>query len=475
MPKPTTGKRLAEAMVKLKTSLERYIQKIASSNIRNGFCVITPTHAGSLPLTEEKMESIKKNVLEKFKEENLFSFAFGYFPFPQGILHSSKPEGYIDYEIRVGIAEFDEGWQIDQFAKGLLYCSSEGELGTWHSRYTSQLEGLRLTPLFDMALKDMNAREVVRSFLRLETAVFFKYFAKKYAEEGPEISLVERNKDLIHLHKKIPQFPMVGAPIFHAYAEARAIRKKTRNDRIKDIMNAFIKTVEDHSLKFISEVGASSATQNGILTELRQDFRKHKQPYDAERPAQGLYYFRTAQLLMLFILEFLEDPEKNIASGEIAMFIWISQHMSFEGLSEIQINDFLHMQVTDYDPKLNSLQIRDKKVILTEGLGELIRAWLGEGARVNRRWLFSKLKHEFLKDNVVRMSAKLPSFNRDLLAKDLLLKPHAMGHDALMDKPFCQHLNWQCDFVSKSPYANTINLTKQIREAVRSMLSNPER
>ncbi len=473
MPKPTTATRLSEAIVELKIRLENYIKKVAGSNIRNGFCVIVPTHRGSPPLSHERIEAIKAGILKEFKDENLFGFAVLYAPPP--LLPSSKPEGYSDYVIEAGIAEFDEGWQIDQFAKGLLYCPSERELGAWHPRYNKQTDALRLAPLVDMALKDSDAREAVRSFLNCGAAAFFNTFAMEYAKGDRNIPRIDRNKDIHLLYHELPKFPTEGAPIFHAYAEAQAMRKKTRNDRIKDLITAFIKAVEDQCIKLICDIGASATTQNGILAELRQNFKKGKQSYQAERPAQGLYYFRTAQLLMLFILEFLEDPEKNLASGEIAMFIWLTQHMSFEGLSEIQIKDFLHLQVTDFDRKHNTLLIRSKKVPLTEGLGELLQAWLGESSRVNGHWLFTKLNPEFLKDNVARMSVRLPSFDRDLLVKDLLLKPHVIENDAPMDKKFRQHLDWQCDFVSKSPYANTNNLSKQIREKIDTMLSKSAR
>ena len=471
MPKSTTAERLSQAIANIKTRLEEYLKKIASSNMRNGFCVIVPTHRGALPPTQAQMEAIKAGVLEEFKTENLFGLAMQYSLPPEGILPSSKPEGSSDYEIRGGIAEFDEAWQVDQFAKGLLYCPAETEFGVWHPRYNKLSDALRLTPLVDMAMKDMRARSIVKSFLEYDAKAFFDIFIVKYVKDDPNIPPLDREKDIECLYGDVLQFLVAEAPIFHAYAQAQALKKKTRNEKTKALMTAFIRSVEDHCIQFIDQVGASSATQNAILAELRQDFRKGKQSYDAERPAQSLYYFRTAQLLLLFILEFLSDPGKHLASGEIAMFIWLSQHMSFEGPPGIQINDFLHMQVTDFDHKKNTLLIRGKRVLLTKGLGELLSAWLGDASRVNRRWLFTKLKHEFLKDNLVRMSAQLPSFEGDILAKDLLLRPHGISDDVPVDRQFRQDLEWQSNFVSQSPYTDTINLAKQIREKVDAMLS----
>lgn len=92
------AERLAQAITKNRTRIEEYIKKIASSNIRNGFCVIMPTHTGAPPLTNERLDAIKNNVLQVFKNENLFGLAIQYFIPPEGSLRSSKDAVHIYFD-----------------------------------------------------------------------------------------------------------------------------------------------------------------------------------------------------------------------------------------------------------------------------------------------------------------------------------------------------------------------------------------
>jgi hypothetical protein len=470
MPKATTAERLGQALTRIKNRVEDHIKKIAASNIRNAFCVIAPTHAKAPQLTHEQLEAIKEDVLARFKDEHLFGLAIRYFR--PSFLPALKPKDIADHDIRVGIAEFDEGWQIDEYAKGMLYCPSDGELGRWHSRYERQTEGLRLTPLLERMFCDMQARECIRHFLSQPAHDFFVTFAKKHALTDDAIPSKDRLLDIKDLYHESRTFPEEGAPIFYAYSEAGKIASKTQNSKTRCLMRGFQEAVEQRCLKLLEDMNAPQSTREEIFHDLRRGSLKPDRVNDAERPAQGLDYFRMAQLLMLFILEFLEDPKKHPASGEIAIFIWLCQHIAFEKSHlGVKITDLLNLKSGDFDPLKKCIRIKDHMIQLTEGLIEIFIAWLGKKKRVNDRLLFTALSYDFLAANLTRVSVKLPSFTRDLLPKDLLIAPHAMGYDAKVGKSVRQHLDWQCAFVSKSPFANSSDLTKQIREAIAATLS----
>jgi hypothetical protein len=470
MPKATTAERLTQAMKSLKNRVEEYIKHIAASNIRNAFCIITPTHVQAPQLTHEELEEIKETVLACFKNEHLFGLAIRYFVPPLPL--PTRPEDGADHEIRVGIAEFDEGWQIDEYAKGMLFCPSNRELGHWHSRYERQAEALRLTPLLERAYADMQAREYIRHFLHQLAHDFFVTFATKHAQTDDAIPQSDRSLDIKVLYREIQPFPEEGAPIFYAYSEAGKIASKTQNTKTRRLMRGFQEAVERHCLKVLEEINAPQSTREEIFHDLRGGSLKPERVNDAERPAQGLDYFRTAQILMLFLLEFLEDPKKHPASGEMAIFVWLCQHIAFDySHLGIKITDLLNLKTGDFDRLKNCLQINGHKIQLTEGLSELFIAWRGKNRRVNDRLLFTALSPDFLAENLKRVSAKLPDFTRGLLPKDLLIIPHAIGNDAAVDKNARRCLDWQCAFVSKSPYANSSDLTKQIRESITAMLS----
>ncbi|MBX3718129.1 MAG: hypothetical protein KF898_00595 [Parachlamydiales bacterium] len=470
MPKPTSAERLATAMTKVHSRVEGYIKSIAASNIRNAFCIINPTHINAPKLTYEQLESIKNMVLDQFQNDHLFGLAIKFFTPP--FLLEEKPEGSPDHNVTVGIAEFDEGWQIDEFAKGMLYCPSERELGSWHHRYEKQMEALSLTPLLDSACRDLEARDHVRHFLSCPAKEFFEVFAQKYALTDSHIPQIDRKKGIRDLYHEIGSFPEEKSLIFQAYSQAKKLAAQTKNFKISQLMRGVLRAVELKCVEVVKAVGAPASTEEEILQSLKDDPLKSAPRYDAERRAQGLNYFRMAQVLMLFVLEFLEEQKKHAASGEIAMFVWLCQHIAFNHSSNgVKIVDLLNLKSGDFDRRKNTLLIKQAKVPLTEGLGELFSAWLGNRWRVNDRRLFTRLTFDLLSDNLKRISVKLPLFERDLLPKDLLIAPHALECDAAIDKSARKHLGWQEAFVSNSPYANASVLTKQIREMIISTLS----
>lgn len=131
------------------------------------------------------------------------------------------------------------------------------------------------------------------------------------------------------------------------------------------------------------------------------------------------------QVLYLLIRDFLGDTTKNKVIAETIVFILIAQHSAFSDLV-LKEKDILTIKVTDINYQDLTVLVKDKEINITCGLSEVLKAWIGDTERVNKRLLFPSLTYDILEDVIGKCSAKFYGPERKILPRDLLEKVHVM-------------------------------------------------
>jgi hypothetical protein len=441
-----------------------------------GACTVNPKHAAAPLPTQEIQAELERRATEFFTPTKAIGYYFRYWTPPMlPVIDSgeaSKPFTVDDYQMTLELPRFDDKWQQTVMARSLIYCPLDQEQHGWSDWFELQHEAVRLTPLLHKTLKELKIRLGITVTLGLPGRSIFESFVYDYAIHDanfPEMTKQEREqwrkrkvdwKVRYHLAVDVIK---PATTLKDLYTIARKKAASSRNPTLKSLFWAFVDHVER---RLIKEADLPEEEKKSLISQLREvPKRASKGKYRAKRPAVCISDVECGQVLYLLMQDFLNAKTKNKALAEAILFVWIAQHAAFSGL-HLKVEDILSIRVTDIDHHDLTIIVRDKEANITEGLNEILTAWLGESEKRNKKLLFQTLTYDTLEDIIGKCSVKFYGVEGKLLPRDFLERVHVVA-GARIPLELRRQIAQQEELIKDSPYRiHEREIKKQIMEAI---------
>lgn len=280
-------------------------------------------------------------------------------------------------------------------------------------------------------------------------------FISAYALNDDDIPIGHRKRPWKSLYPDISKSFDNASTVNEAYLFARNSVVRFRHSRIKVLLEAYIKNVED----IVTDSQMHEAAKTQMLSLMRGKILSAKSVYQAKRPVVILSDIECAQMLHSLIKQFSLAPKKHQILGEIILFIWIAQHCAFNDVV-VTIEDILALNVTDVMLQKQQIMVHEEAVPLPGGLTNILEAWIGTEERINKRKLLSRLTPDSLGENIAKYSKKLFGDDSQLHPKDFLKRVHVL-YGARIVADVGNQLDYQQKVVGISPYQVTMQGVKK--------------
>ena len=307
----------------------------------------------------------------------------------------------------------------------------------------------------------------------------FETFIYEYAPNDchlPPLTQYELEKWKKRLIDWKSRYPLL-ADLFHPSASVREVyivaREKaasSRNSMIKDLLWGFVSVIEETLILKSSLPDEMKKQEIEKLRKLKKRSIK-KGKYSAKRPAVCISDIECASILDFLCTRFFEQKQKSWVLVEGILFIWIAQHAAFSELN-LKVSDILGIKVVDIDSQSLVIQINGLEISLTQGLSELIVAWIQSVDSTKSDLLFRKLNYDNLEELLNKTTTKLFGRERKLFPKDFLEKVHIIPNTRITLK-LRRQITWQEHILKNSPYRiNSQEIKKQIRQAMQANVAS---
>lgn len=475
--KKNAVERLAIKLVGLLTRIHDYCLLHEERGQPFGACIVNPKHSAIPPPSPEIQAELEKRATEYFDQKKVSGYYFRYWTPPiLPIIDVGTARGFItsdDYQLTLEIPTFDHKWEQATMARSLLYCPADHEQFGWSDWFELQLEAVRLTPLLHQALEVVKIKHDFNFHLAQPGKPIFSSFVYDYGAGDthfPAMSKTEKERWLAKdidwkvRYKLAADAVKSATTLWDLYALAREKFSSTRNPMLKDLFKGFTEHIEE---KLVLGTALSTEEKKVLLGQLRKtQKRESKGGYVAKkRPAYSISDIECGQVLYLLIREFLDAKEKSSAVAETFLFIWIAQHAAFSKLN-FTVEEIFAIRVTDINYNDLTISSKGKEIDITEGLGEILKAWLGKIERKNKRRIFQRLTYDRMEDILKRVSSKFYGSEEKLLPKDFLEKVHVIT-GARIPLELRRQITQQEELVRQSPYRIDFRLIKKhIKEAI---------
>ncbi len=468
--KQTASERFALALSQLLDRAYNYCTKQVENELPFGACLVTPIHACIPPPTKEIQIELEKRAASQFESTNAVGYYFRYCTLPINLQGAIEPVTADDYRMTLGIPRFDDQWQKITLARSLIYCPLDDEQHGWSDWFEIQLEAIRLAPLLDQSLKDLQIKFQIEAALDFPAKPIFESFIYDYVKKDPDFFIMTKEEQDLWKTKKMDwkirywlavDVIQPAETLRNLYVIARKKEASTRNSMLKSLFGDFVNQVE---AKLIMGTKLPEKEKQLLLSQLRGSKEKAtKEKYNAKRPALCISDLECGQMLYLLTQDL---SDKNKAVAETILFILIAQHAAFSGL-HLKEKDILGIRISDINHQDLTILVKSQEVDITGGLSEILIAWIGKGERKNKRRLFQNLTYDKLEDIISKCSAKFYGPLNKLLPKDFLEKVHVIA-GARISIEMRRQITEQEELVKTSPYRIDVReIKKQIKESIK--------
>jgi hypothetical protein len=457
--------RLFEAINIMQQGIRNYCRKFTEGGITMGLYVISPKRAFIAFPTTAILDQIEKKARDHFAHMNPQVIYCRYFVPPALPVLSSANIGIQttinDYQINFSTALFDKAWERETVARALIYCPSENSMGEWKDWFSPQVSATMFTPLLAVSLMTQQGINEVSKNLAQPAGPQLDAFISAYALNDDDIPIGYRKKPWKSLYPEIAKSFDDVSTVYETYLLVRSSVMRFRHSRIKVLLEAYIKSVED----IVNDSQMHKAAKTQILSLMRGKILSAKGGYQAKRPAVILSDIECAQMLHALIKQFSLAPKKHQVLGEIILFIWLAQHCAFNDVV-VKIDDILALKVTEVLLQEQEIVVHEEAIPLPGGLANILEAWIGDKDRVNKRLLLPSLTRDNLEDNLAKYSKKLFGADWQLQPKDFLKRVHVL-YGARIVADVGDQLDYQQNVVGASPYQVTMQgIKKDILKAL---------
>lgn len=457
MKLPTAPERLASAITSLLIRVHNYCKAAAESPVRIGLCIVNQKHAPHRQISEEICKELMQMARDHFMSINVPEFYFHLWsppilPIVEGI-NSQALLSLDDFQLTYQIPIHTLAEEQRTMARSFISCEINHWWNVW---FEIEDEAIRYVPQVYQEIKEETIVRKIRIALAQNGQPVFTAFANDFTIRSEHLGISVDHKNQIKsgketwktYHKGIQDLFNSAKTLFDFYEIAKEKAKHSRNDAYKLLLTDFVEYVENTLIK---KADLPEDLKRDFLNKLRGiDQKQWKNSYQAKRPACCISDVECGQTLYLLLQKFLENPKKYSVYAEMALFIWICQQAAFDNVS-IKEKDILNIKVTDVDISGLEIQINNRPVQITQGLADLIKAWIGDKYRQNKRSLFPSLTYDNLAEKIKKITQQFYSEENFLLPHDFLMKAHAIPFARLSASQRAE-INYQAELIKDSPY-----------------------
>ncbi len=462
--KPTAAQRVCKALGLLQKRIYKHCNIYSNKPLEIGLCTVAPKYA-SINLPSRTIEKqIEQRAIEYFKPLNkigvyIHGFVPPLIPLPPKDF-DSKLETIDNYNLKFEEPYDNEFLLMETLAMALIYCPAEEDMGGWNEWYLPQIEAMRLTPMLYDGLLETTAEGRILNRLKQPGAEFFCEFMQRHALNDYHLIEGDRKKEWQLLYPQLIGLFSDQSTLYEIYKEARK-KKQTRNIKINELLSAFIKDIE---CEMIEKSKLSENRKKALLHFLRKGTQDLPRPkYKAKRPAICMSYLECANFLYSLLKKIDSNPIKYQTLIETALFVWICQHAAFSKI-HVSVDEVLNIKVTDINFIDLVINIGKKEINIIGGLAELLKAFIGEDRRKNKRKLFPSLDYSILEKTIEKYSKSIFRLENSLTPRDFIGKTHTIL-GARISKENRELINQQERIAMQSPYLiNPFEIKKRILE-----------
>ena len=464
---------LSKSLVSLLDRVHKYCSRHTESDVLFGLCVINPKHAlVGFPSEDVRLE-LERRATEHFRSLEVDAYYLRYWTPPLLRIANSKDVSSSttanDYQMTFELPTFDDAWQRTAITRSLIYCPLDEEQHGWSEWFELQLEASRLTPLLHQTLRECEILGMIQKQLRGPGLPVFESFIHDYALNDECLPMSVKEKKAWN-EKKIDwkvRYHFIK-DLFSSSASLQTIYRighdkaaSSRNPMIKNLLWAFLKSVED---SLIVNTQLPEEEKKRQLAELRsfKGRESKKGKYQAKRPAICISDLECGQILYELMQTFLSAKLKSRVVAEAMLFIWIAQHGAFSGVS-LKVEDILSIKIKNIDMQALTILIAPGvEIDITAGLKEVLSAYMEDENQEKK--LFTKLSYDNLEELLEKCSEKLYGVGGRLLPRDFLEKVHTV-QGARIPLDLRRQITRQEAIVKNSPYRiDVVEIKKHLRE-----------
>ncbi len=473
--------KLEAALISLLDRLDLHFHKCIKQGQPLGACIIVPKNADIGPPSQEAREELERRATKHFQTTPASGYYLRYSTPPNFLLlENARPSGSPDdYLMTCELPQFDEEWQKTMLARELIFCPSEGEEGGNLDWFEVQLEAIRFTPLLHQTLEESKTIYMIQTNLNQAGLPAFEAFIYEYALHDPHFPSMDKyeverwKKRAVDWKKRYHLIANIFPPspsLRDIYITARKKAARSRNQMIKDMFWALVNKIEDTLILQTKLPAEVKAKQIALLRSAKQRLI-NKGKYSAKRPAICTSDVECAAVLYYLSTQFLGQKQKSIVLAEGILFIWIAQHAAFSKL-HLKVDDILSIKIANIDFESLVIQVNNQEISPTQGLMDILIAWVNSSRTGKLDLLFQKLNYDNLEDLLSKSTTDLFGTGQKLLPRDFLEKVHVIPWTRIT-LDLRRQITQQEELVKTSPYRiKSQEIKKQIKAAIQEKSSH---
>ncbi|NGX29179.1 MAG: hypothetical protein K940chlam4_00006 [Candidatus Anoxychlamydiales bacterium] len=343
------------------------------------------------------------------------------------------PPSYKKSKIRMNVVAIPWKLEIENTSKSLdnlkkayntaiLYCASENEMSEWLDWFEKDDRAGSLTIIHLKIINYQRERAILK---RNHSKTSYQDFKKEIMRFCGKWKLDKSMKTLSNT-KFAPNKQTSIAEAFEKVFYSLKKRTERHHDEFK---RHWKKALENLIFKDLNW----SQKKIDAFIERRFPTKKIKKTKERWKSSRAIDRQTYSSFIQYFSKKFLKNPLLNKCYGEIVLYLYIAIQAAQD--PDISITEKNMLELTTAEIKDNTIHICNQEIEITEGLKNLLKAFIDKNALQRQQKIFPNLTIDRLEDIFRKASSEiLPSKDSPILPEAFLTFPHSQDNIRMIAK-----------------------------------------
>ncbi|MBN2479721.1 MAG: hypothetical protein JXA94_05790 [Parachlamydiales bacterium] len=308
------------------------------------------------------------------------------------------------------------------YNKALLYCASKNEMSEWLDWYDKEDEGNSFTNLVLTILTHLREQAILKRNL---IKASYPHFIKEIEQFYGKLNLEKAIKTL----SKTEFIPNEDTSISQAYEKVLYSLKSRKNRHHDEFKHSWKNVLEEIIFKDLSWTAKKQKDYFEKWFLSKQKTTK-KERWSTGRSIDRQTY---SAFIQYFSKTFLKKPTTYKAYGEVVLFLWLAVHIAQDPDNTVSIKEILSLTTSKIENR--TICLNTCEVEITQGLADLILAFIGQKSVKKHQKIFPNLSVDRLEDLCHKASEIiLPEEKVPILPEAFLTFPHSYEDMRIISK-----------------------------------------